>query len=287
MNEFQKTIEAAEVVIITSGAGMGVDSKDKDGKNMPDFRGNEGMWKEYPALKKQNIDFAGIANPKQFKMFPTLAWAFYGHRFDMYKETTPNIGFDALRELVKDKKDYFVVTSNIDGHFQKAGFDTDKVYEVHGRINKFQCTECGMKPWDAPSDTNFNVDTKNFTVDMKDIPKCKCGAVARPNIMMFGDYDFDSSETAKQEAAFNKFMHAYDKNGTKIVVIEIGAGTAIPTIRSIGEYIHTNVESAQLIRINPRESFGPEGTMSIDKGGVDALQEILPEDVKKMFFIKP
>jgi len=273
-----KAIEEAEVVIIMSGAGMGVDS------GLPDFRGNEGMWKAYPALGDKKIDFMAVANPKQFKMNPELAWGFYGHRFDAYKNTTPNIGFDALKELVKGKKDHFIVTSNVDGHFQKAGFAKDKVYEIHGRINKLQCTECSMAPWDAPKSLKFDVDPATF--EMKgEMPKCKCGAIARPNIMMFGDYQFNAAETSKQEAEFNKFMNKYDKTNTKMVIIEIGAGTAIPTIRSMSEHI-TDMTNTKLVRINPRESFGPKGTISIDKGGVEALGEILPNDVKDLFFVK-
>ena len=279
-----KKIEEADVIIITSGAGMGVDSVDADGNNLPDFRGNEGMWKAYPPLKKKGIEFQSIANPKQFKKFPGLAWAFYGHRFDTYKKTTPNIGFAALKELVKNKKDYFIVTSNVDGQFQKAGFAEDKVYEVHGRINKFQCTECDTTPWDAPSDTNFSVNPKTF--EMKgEMPKCKCGEMARPNIMMFNDSGFNATETDKQEKLFNQFMNKWDKGSDKIVIIEIGAGTAIPTIRNIGEHIQEFVGS-QLVRINPRESHGPKGTISISKGGVEALASILPDDIKKMFFVK-
>jgi len=275
-----KEIEDAEVVIITAGAGMGVDS------GLPDFRGNEGMWKAYPPLKKKNIDFMSIANPKQFKQHPELAWAFYGHRFDTYKITTPHIGFAALKELVKDKKDYFIVTSNVDGQFQKAGFDKDKVYEVHGRINKFQCTDCNDEPWDAPEDTKFDVDPNTFKIKGK-LPKCpKCGAMARPNIMMFGDFDFNQKETSEQEKRFNAFMHKYDKNGTKIVVIEIGAGTAIPTIRNMGEFIQEKIPDAQLVRINPRESHGPHDTISIPKGSVEALGDILPKKIADLFFVK-
>ena len=280
MEDIKKVIEAAEVVIITAGAGMGVDS------GLPDFRGNEGMWKAYPALGEKKIDFTSIANPKQFKQFPELAWAFYGHRFDTYKSTTPNIGFDILQEIVKSKKDHFVVTSNVDGHFQKAGFDSEKVYEVHGRINKLQCTECNASPWDAPDDLKFDVNVETFSVDKADMPKCKCGAIARPNIMMFNDFQFNSEETTKQEEAFNKFMNTYDKDNTKIVIIEIGAGTSIPTIRHIGEHIEEFV-GAKLVRINPRESQGPKGTFSVEMGGVEALIEIMPENIKKLFFIKP
>jgi len=108
------------------------------------------------------------------------------------------------------------------------------------------------------------------------LPKCpKCGKLARPNIMMFNDLYFNHTETSNQEKRFNEFMYKYDKGDKKIVVIEIGAGTAIPSIRSIGEFIHENVKGATLIRINPSESFGPEGIVSIAKGAKEALDKIL------------
>lgn len=270
----KELLEYTDVIVILSGAGMGVDS------GLPDFRGNEGMWKEYPELGKKGIDFSSIANPKMFKKYPKLAWTFYGHRFDTYKNTTPNAGFDMLLDLAKEKEDYFVVTSNVDGHFQKAGFDTDKVYEIHGRINKFQCTECSSV-WKASEDTAFNVDKETFEMDCE-LPACpECGSLARPNIMMFNDYGFDAFETSAQEDRFNSFMNKNVKAGKKILMIEIGAGTAIPTIRSISENIYNVVDEAQLIRINPRESFGPDGIVSIAKGGLEALREIMPERLKK------
>ena len=40
------------------------------------------------------------------------------------------------------KGNYFVFTSNVDGHFQKAGFDKEKVLECHGSINHYQCEQC-------------------------------------------------------------------------------------------------------------------------------------------------
>lgn len=265
-------INEADVIIITAGAGMGHDS------GLPTFRGDAGFWKAYPVLKNKKINFMSIANPAQFN--PTsknlnLAWAFYGHRYNMYMNTTPHIGFDALLNLVKSKKDYFVVTSNVDGHFQKAGFDANKVYEIHGRIKTFQCTCCN-KVW-TPDPMTFDIDQDNM-IFKSDIPKCpSCNNIARPNIMMFGDYTFNSAETLKQEQDFNTFMRKYDKDGTKIIIIEIGAGTAIPSIRILGENIQDKVASATLIRINPSESFGPKGIISIDKGAVEALKELIPE----------
>ena len=67
-----KELQQADYVIITAGAGMGVDS------GLPDFRGNEGFWRAYPPLKRLNIDFVSMANPMWFRENPKLAWAFYG-----------------------------------------------------------------------------------------------------------------------------------------------------------------------------------------------------------------
>lgn len=260
-------IKEADAIVITAGAGMGVDS------GLPDFRGDEGMWKAYPALGEKKISFSSIANPAAFTNNPELAWAFYGHRYDLYSEITPHEGFSQLLELCKEK-DHFVVTSNVDGQFQKAGFSEDKIYEIHGRIHKFQCTAGCCDPY-VPDLDGFGVNPNTLEMT-SELPTCpNCGAMARPNIMMFGDFGFDHTETSEQESKFNDFMHMYDKGDKKIVLIEIGAGTAIPSIRQIGEYIHENVEGATMVRINPRESFGPNGIVSIPKGGVDGLKDIL------------
>jgi hypothetical protein len=57
-----------------------------------------------------------------------------------------------------------------------------------------------------------------------------------------------------------------------LVIVEIGAGTAIPTVRWEGEDLLE--EGATLIRINPRESQGPAGTISLPMGGLAALEAI-------------
>lgn len=117
----------ADAIIITAGAGMGVDS------GLPDFRGNEGFWKAYPPLAKLGLSFVEMANPFWFENKPRLAWGFYGHRLNLYKATKPHQGFDILLKWSKTKPGgYFVFTSNVDGHFQKAGFDENHIEEVHG-----------------------------------------------------------------------------------------------------------------------------------------------------------
>jgi len=67
-------IVAADALVIAAGAGLGVDS------GLPDFRGNEGFWKAYPALAKAQLNFTEVASPRTFHQDPALAWGFYGHR---------------------------------------------------------------------------------------------------------------------------------------------------------------------------------------------------------------
>lgn len=108
LNDIKQIINEAEAVLITGGAGMGVDS------GLPDFRGNEGFWNAYPIAKKLNLGFQDLANPHWFEVNPFLAWAFYGHRYNLYKNTIPHDGFKMLLDLIKSKNDnYFVFTSNV------------------------------------------------------------------------------------------------------------------------------------------------------------------------------
>jgi NAD-dependent SIR2 family protein deacetylase len=62
-----EVINGADGLLITAGAGMGVDS------GLPDFRGTEGFWKAYPALRQAGINFQAIASPGTFRSNPALA----------------------------------------------------------------------------------------------------------------------------------------------------------------------------------------------------------------------
>ena len=86
-----KLIAAADGLLITAGAGIGVYS------GLPDFRGNEGMWKAYPALGRRRMNFQDIANPEAFRALPRLAWGFYGHRLALYRQTRPGPAFGMLK----------------------------------------------------------------------------------------------------------------------------------------------------------------------------------------------
>jgi NAD-dependent SIR2 family protein deacetylase len=259
-----EAIRAAQALVITTGAGMGVDS------GLPDFRGDKGFWNAYPMYQHLGINFIGAANPANFEGDPAFGWGFYGHRTNLYRSTVPHEGFHLLKRWAEDfDLDTFVVTSNVDGQFQKAGFREDQILEVHGSIHHLQCLKpCTLEIWDNTEEIPVDFDTMRAG----HIPICpRCGGAARPNILMFGDYSWISSRSHGQEMRFDLFLDQH--RNQRITVIELGAGTAIPTIRYLSERLGNHKHST-VVRINPREpQIGPPH-LSIAAGALEGLSSI-------------
>jgi NAD-dependent SIR2 family protein deacetylase len=255
-------LSEAESLLICAGAGMGVDS------GLPDFRGTQGFWQAYPALRDAGIDFHDIANPAAFDADPLLAWGFYGHRLRLYRETLPHAGFAILRDLAASKPGgAFVFTSNVDGQFQRAGFDQDRVVECHGSIHHLQCTRpCSDATWPADGFAPL-VDAAGASAACRlrsPLPRCPdCGAPARPNILMFNDGAWIAERTDAQFDRLRRWRRAV----RKMVVIELGAGVAIPSVRRMSEQ-----QGVPIVRVNPRApQLGPNAGVAISLTALQAL----------------
>ncbi|WP_108646459.1 SIR2 family NAD-dependent protein deacylase [Polynucleobacter rarus] len=258
-------ISDADGLIITAGAGIGVDS------GLPDFRGNQGFWQAYPALANKQIDFMSMANPQSFRKNPNLAWGFYGHRLALYRETIPHVGFRILKTLGETLSGgTFVVTSNVDGQFQKAGFSEKGILEIHGSIHLCQCIEpCKEDIWSAAG-LNPEVDESSCQW-LGPLPACShCQSIARPNILMFRDSEWLEGHFLEQESNWNMWRKVVKRP----VVIELGAGIDIPSIRYFSER-----QESPLIRINPRDDVLSKVNVgvSISMGAKDALIAIAQE----------
>ncbi|CAD5374881.1 NAD-dependent protein deacetylase of SIR2 family [Rubrivivax sp. A210] len=236
-------IAEARALVVGAGAGMGIDS------GLPDFRGPGGFWKAYPALGRQGLAFEEVASPATFERDPALAWGFYGHRLALYRRTVPHAGFQILRRWGQRMAQGAVAyTSNVDGHFQAAGWNT--VAECHGSIHHLQCSRpCSREIWSA-DDFVPEVDEAACRL-VNAPPRCpRCGAIARPNILMFDDFAWAGRRTRDQEAAVDCWLN---EKAERLVVVEIGAGTAIPSVRRFGQSL-LRAHGARLVRINPHES---------------------------------
>lgn len=243
-------LQDADGLLITAGAGMGVDS------GLPDFRGSEGFWRAYPALQEAGIQFQEIANPAAFRHDPALAWGFYGHRLNLYRQTVPHEGFAILRRwAARMAHGAFVFTSNVDGQFQKAGFPDDRIVECHGSLMHLQCLAAckagaGRKSeiWPAAG-LHLEIDAAACRL-IGQLPLCPhCQGLARPNVLMFSDWEWIGGRTRTQSDRY----HTWRPQVQRPVVIEMGAGTSIPSVRLFSE-----AAGAPLIRINPREPELPE-----------------------------
>jgi NAD-dependent SIR2 family protein deacetylase len=251
-------LRAADGLLIGAGAGIGVDS------GLPDFRGDHGFWRAYPPLAALGIRFVEIANPHSFDTHPALAWGFYGHRLALYRATVPHAGFAILRDIgTRLNHGAFVFTSNVDGQFQRAGFDDDRLVECHGSIHHLQCTRpCSDTIW--PADAITPVIDPATCLMTPPLPRCpRCGALARPNILMFGDGRWLDARTEEQYARLARWRARVDS----LVVIELGAGTDVPSVRRLCE-----TQGAPLVRINPREpDVRPGRGVGVAQGALEAL----------------
>jgi NAD-dependent SIR2 family protein deacetylase len=261
----RQVVHSAGALLISAGAGIGVDS------GLPDFRGAEGFWQAYPAAQKLGLHFEQLANPHFFERDPALAWGFYGHRLNLYRTTTPHGGFTILRRWAEQMPGgYFVFTSNVDGQFQKAGFDEQRIVECHGSLHHLQSRDrCGDQIW--PNEAKLTIDESTLRA-AEPLPRCvRCGQIARPNVLMFGDLGWIETRSDEQTQRYEAWLASLDRK--RIVVIELGAGTGVPTVRLQSEYV-ARIHGGTLIRINPREPRVPNGHISIPLGSLDALRQI-------------
>jgi NAD-dependent deacetylase len=126
-------IDAAERVVVLSGAGISTDS------GIPDFRGPQGVWTRNPLAEKMSNIHYYLADPEVRRAswqnrLSSPAW-----------RAQPNAGHLALVSLEKRNKLHALITQNIDELHQIAGNSPARVIEVHGTMRKFMCWGCGMR----------------------------------------------------------------------------------------------------------------------------------------------
>ena len=251
-------IKSADGILVSSGAGIGIDS------GLPDFRGGEGLWTAYPKLSHlSHISFVEMCHPKAMRDNYELVMGWYAHRLLDYRATIPHRGYNMLLEIAQSAPGgYWGYTSNVDGQWQKSGWPEDRLVECHGSVHWLQCEDkCHSGVWSAD---NFHpvIDIELCELTSEP-PRCTiCNARARPNVMMFSDHYFSFWREDLQFWPFHKWAKSLDK----LVVIEVGAGIAIPTVRMMGaEY------SPNIIRINPSHTECRDGDISIPLGALEGI----------------
>ena len=160
-------IDAAERVVVLTGAGISTDS------GIPDFRGPQGVWTRNPKAERLSDIRHYMADPEVRR----LAWQ---SRLEHPAwSAKPNRGHAALVELERRGTLHALITQNIDELHQVAGNSPQRVIEVHGTVRKVVCMSCG---WRGPMQ-----DTLERVRAGEADPACRaCGGILKSATISFG-----------------------------------------------------------------------------------------------------
>jgi len=254
-------LREADGLIFAAGAGMGVDS------GLPDFRGSDAIWAKWLPAGVSKADVRLLTYASSFRQKPQAAWRFYSRAAQIFRQTAPHAGFSILRRWgERAAKGAFVFTSNVDGHFQLAGFPEDRVVECHGTINFMQCRDrCSEVIWGADSLPFSAIEADDFSCDV--LPQCPhCGGLARPNLRLSDDAQW---VTARMLAQYTR-LQAWRTGIQSLVVVELGAGLAVSAVRQFAEGL-----GAPLIRINlERSGIGAGEGVELCGSALSVLKEL-------------
>lgn len=221
IERLKKAIDEADAIVIGAGAGLSTSagftySGERFDKHFADFGSKYGFKDMYSG------GFYPYKTPEEM-------WAYWSRYIyiNRYMEA-PKPVYDKLFELVKDK-DYFVITTNVDHCFQKAGFDKERLFYTQGDYGLFQCSEpCKPVTYDNDIIIRRMYENQNdMKIPTELIPKCpNCG---KPLIMnLRSDDKFVEDEGwHKACARYDEYVHTH--NG-KVLYLELGVGYNTPVI---------------------------------------------------------
>ena len=230
-----QVLKDSKKIVFVTGAGISQES------GIPTFRGKDGLWRNYDAMKLATID--------AFYDDPKLVWEWYTERRANIFAANPNPGHAAISELEKFCN-VIVLTQNIDGLHQMAG--STNVLELHGSIVRIKCTVCDY------------VDTISNEFE-KLPPLCKCGNVLRPDVVWFG-------EALPQDVWEKAIVHA----STCDAMIIAGTSLVVSPANTLPIYAKQN--GATLIEVNPEETMmSHDMDLSVRETSAVALPKLLSQ----------
>jgi NAD-dependent deacetylase len=204
-------IRDCQPCVALTGAGVSTES------GIPDFRSADGIWAQYDPMEYASIE--------AFRRDPVKVWEFYGKRLGALLEAKPNAAHDALAELERGGLITAVVTQNIDRLHSLAG--SRDVVEVHGSIATSVCLRCG---------TTATLEEVLALLEDAPAPACPgCGAILKPNVVMFGellpaaaiDRAFELARSARLLLVVGSTLEVYPVAGLPLETIGAGGAVAI------------------------------------------------------------
>mmetsp|Transcript_93588 Transcript_93588/g.165593 ORF Transcript_93588/g.165593 Transcript_93588/m.165593 type:complete len:410 (+) Transcript_93588:66-1295(+) len=285
-----EVITNADFLLIGAGAGMGVDS----GLATYADVASVAAWAE------RGHDYGSLCRPSLLREDPSLFYGFWGHCYNQYMDAHPHQGYNILRRWCTEViappiehglLNHWVYTSNVDGHFLRAGFDPKAVLELHGGVT-------GAKGWFCPTCSDSKLqDTVNvsdlfsgsseaehrgfrFPVDALTMqvadgdaghwPRCArpgCRGLLRPAAHLFGEdnaallahFALEEERYVAWEVEMEKCVRGLKSgsNGRKaprLVLLEIGCGLRVPSVRMEMECVLRDLVNAERHHLEEAET---------------------------------
>lgn len=220
--KLRAALDEADALVIGAGAGLSTSAGftydgERFRKYFADFEAKYGFHDMYSG------GFYPYATPEEH-------WAYWSRYILINRYTdAPKPVYENLLRLVRDK-DYFVITTNVDHCFQKAGFDKKRLFYTQGDYGLFQCSEpCCRETWDNEAVIRQMVaEQKDMKIPSALVPRCPhCGKPLTMNLRADGSFVEDEGWHAAAERYAN-FLRT--REGQKILFLELGVGYNTPVI---------------------------------------------------------
>ena len=259
IEKLHKALCEADAVVVGAGAGLSTAagftySGERFQQHFADFIGKYGFTDMYSA---------------GFYPFPTEEekWAYWSrHIYYNRYVPAPKPVYDNLLKLLKDK-DYFVITTNVDHQFQKAGFDKQRLFYTQGDYGLFQCAKpCHPKTYDNEDVIKRMIaEQMDMRIPSELVPKCPvCGGPMAMNLR--SDETFVEDEgwhaaSKRYEDFIRRHLNVETRHGTslpngKVLFLDLGSGGNTPIVFKI-PFIQWTMQNPNAIyaTINLGEAF--------------------------------
>jgi NAD-dependent protein deacetylase/lipoamidase len=236
--------DARQIVVLT-GAGISTES------GIPDFRGPQGVWTKNPAAEKTATLQYYVADPDVRR----LAWK---NRLESEMwAAEPNAGHRALAELERRANVHTLVTQNVDGLHQAAGFSPERIVEIHGTVHASKCLSCEWRG------------TMEEVLDRvragEEDPEClHCGGILKSATISFGENLVPADLMRAQIAAADADVF-------------LAAGTTLTVYPAAGLPEIALQNGARLVILNAQETPFDDWASAIRR---EQLGEVLPAIVE-------
>ena len=222
IDHLRKEIQTADAIVIGAGAGLSTAAGfTYSGERLHEYFGD--FVEKYGFRDMYSGGFYPFETPEE-------QWAYWSRYIYINRYMDVDNGtYKRLFELVKDK-DYFVITTNVDHQFQKAGFDKHRLFYTQGDYGLWQCSEpCHQKTYDNEETVRAMFEQqKDMRVPSEFVPYCPvCGKPMSMNLR--------ADDTFVEDEGWHRAAERYDEflrrhEGLHILFLELGVGMNTPVI---------------------------------------------------------